>query len=364
MSTLGNVHRRLGLNEEALALHHEAILLFRDSVPGARGLGGAWLRLGYYHALTSDLENASDAFARAFQTATEEGDMETAGIARVRHGRQLAMLDRLEDAEVELREGLALLDSIGAPPLADWLPQLTLASIVRRRGDLEGADSVLTAVERTMRSQPAATGSAFMSVLNDLAVIRRLRDRHDDAIVLYRELLDSADVRLGPSHPSTLMYRGNYANTLFTAGRFDETVTVHLTALAAMRAEWPEGHWRIAERLMTTGATLISAGRAEEAIPYLSEAVDKGIEHIGDFHAWTNTYRAWLGVAAALTGRDAQANQFFGWSLEGLSSYEGLREDRSVVVRLEALIRVMREEGLDVEVDPFVALLEDDAGPY
>lgn len=361
LSTLGDVHGRLGLHDEGFVLHEQAIALIRDSVPGARGLGRAQLRLGSDHALVHNLEAASSAYAEAFEAASSEGDTETAALARIWHGRALSQLDRPEEAEVELRAGLAMLDSVGTDP-GDWMPQLTLAGIVRRRGDLAGADSLLADLESMMRADGSGGGGAFLTVLNDLAVVRRLSGRYDESVALYQELLDSADIHMGRGHPTTLMYRGNLATALHNAGRTEDAVDVYLASLDVMREQWPEGHWRIPDLLMNIGATLVSAGRAGEALPYLGEAVDEGIEHIGRYHAWTNTYRAWTGVAAALSGRRPEAEQFFGWSLEGLTLYEGLLEDRIVLARIEALVRVMREQGLHDEAAPFAALLPEDSG--
>ena len=71
----------------------------------------------------------------------------------------------------------------------------------------------------------------------------------------------------------------------------------------------------------------IWTGRAKEAVDPLAEALDMAIAKIGNNHSWTNVYRGWLGTAAALTGRTPQAEQLFGWSLDGLLQYAGLAND-------------------------------------
>ena len=195
-----------------------------------------------------------------------------------------------------------------------------------------------------------------------MAVVKRLRDRHAEAVELYREAVDSADLILGSAHPQTLMVRGNFATTLAEAGRFEEALGVYERAVDASREEWPEGHWRTAGQLMQMGGTLIRAGQPEKAIVPLSEAVDEATQQIGARHSWTNVYRAWLGVAAVLTGRDAAAEQLFGWSLEGLGSYDGLAEDRVVLSMIEALVDEMRAQGLDEEAAPYAALIEGASG--
>lgn len=360
--TLGRVHERLGLLDEGVGLREQAVTLIRDSVPGQRGLAAALNDLGWGHAMNRNHELAIAPLTAAYDIALSDGDSLWAARARLNYGYVLAMLDRTEEAEVELRGGLAMFRAAGVDTDDDWSPQQTLAAIVRRRGDLEEADSLLADLEARMRADGGYAPNVFAAILNDRAVVRRMRGDTDDAVRLYEELIDTADLRLGRAHPSTLMYRGNLASALGRAGRMDESITVLLESLDAMREQWPDGHWRIADHLMNIGGTLISDGRAEEAIPYLSEAVDQGIEHVGRFHSWTNVYRGWLGTAAVLSGREPQGEQFFAWALEGLESYEELRDDRRASSRLEALVRVMREQGLHDEAAPFAALLPDDSG--
>ncbi len=135
-------------------------------------------------------------------------------------------------------------------------------------------------------------------------------------------------------------------------------MTIYRERVAAARQQWPEGHWRTAETLMSLGAALVSAGRAEEALPPLGEALDMAIEHIGARHGWTNVYRGWLGAAAALTGRHAEAEELFSWSLEGLSRYEDLPGDLEVKGRLRSLVEVMEAQGLMDEAARYRALVD------
>jgi len=362
LGTLGRVHVGLGWEEEGIALHERAVALARDSMPASAALGQRQLALAGALAYHQNLEAAQRVYGEAIESATAQSDTLTMAWARIGLGRMLSFLGRLGEAEVEMRRGLALLPDVPVRTEDAWVAQQFLAGIVRRQGDLADADSLLSAVVAGRRAVSGGDGIAYAVVLNDLAVVKRLRDQHGEAAELYREAVDSADLILGPAHPQALMVRGNFATTLAEAGHFEEAVGVYERTVDATREAWPEGHWRTALQLMQLGGTHIRAGQPENAIAPLSEAVDLAIEQIGARHSWTNVYRAWLGVAAVLTGRDAAAEQLFGWSLEGLGSYEGLAGDRSVLSMIEALVDEMHAQGLDEEAAPFVALLEGTSG--
>ncbi|MDH3272343.1 MAG: serine/threonine-protein kinase [Gemmatimonadota bacterium] len=362
LATLGDVHVGLGWREQGIALHERAVALARDSVSEPTALGKGLLGLADALQANREFDRAREVYGEAIRAGSPEGDSLTVAWARIGLGRTLSFLDQPDEAAVELRAGLQLLPDFPDRSEEAWYTQRTLAGIVRRQGDLEAADSLLAGIVAARRVATVSDGLLYARALNDLAVVRRMRGFHEEAARLYEEAIDSADVALGPGHPETLMFRGNFATTLTEAGRFEYAVAVYERSVRATREAWPEGHWRTASQLMQLGATLIRAGRPEEAVQTLSVAVDLAIEHIGTHHSWTNVYRAWLGVAAALTGRDAGAARLFAWSLEGLGSYDELTEDRSVVAMIDALVSEMLAQDLGDEAAPFAALLEDGPG--
>lgn len=351
LSTLGDVHTALGQWAEGIELQERAVALAQASGQDQGVVAERLLALAYAHMQAHDNVDGAQRYREAAEIAREVGDTTTLAAALLGLGTTLSRLDRPDEAEIELRAGLAL----GGPAEIAQGGGRVLAGILRRQGDLEGADSLLTAIVERAR---AVGGSprGFMRDLNDLAVVKRHRERYDEASALYSEAIDSAAAILGPAHAETLSFRKNQATALIHGGRPGEAVEIYRVALDAARTEWPEGHWRTADLLMLLGATLIVDDRAEEAIPYLAESVDVAIETIGRRNSWTNVYRGWVGVAARLTDRDEAADQFFGWSLDGLG-YVDLEADRVPVAMYEALVRTMHEVGLGADAEPFEALL-------
>lgn len=356
LGTLGQVHVALGrfdegveLQERALRLAEELDLPDRVRVERLMGLADAYDQRHEYEA-------SADGYREAAALARELADTASIAESLIRLGSALSRLDRPDEAEIQVRAGLALAAAASGVGANAWGGERVLAGILRRQGDYEGADSLLTGIVERGRIG-GGSPSGFMRDLNDLAVVRRYRERYDEAVALYEEAVDSATTVLGPAHPEALMFRSNQASALILAGRHDDAVDAYVTAVEVARAEWPDGHWRTANLLSELGGTLIGAGRAEEALRPLAEAVDMAMVEIGPYHAWTNVYRGWLGAAARLTERDEAADQLFGWSLEGLGSYPDFASDRNTIERVESLVRTMHEVGLSEDVSPFEDLL-------
>ncbi|MEM7417746.1 MAG: protein kinase [Gemmatimonadota bacterium] len=359
LRSLGRVHMSMGLQEEALPLLERAVALVRDSTDDAAPILASMLSsLGAALDVYRDYDRAESAYREAVVAALEARDTTALAWARIGLGSALSRQERPDEAEVELRAGLALRAFEPGDEEQVWRAQRVLSSIVRRQGDLEGADSLLLAVVEGRRSSPGELLSYTRS-LNDLAVVRRLRGQYPSAEALYEEAIDSATTIFGPAHPETLQYRANLITTLAQGGNVEGSLREQRAVIEDSRSMWPDGHWRTARSLMALGGALIRSGRPDEAVPALSEAVDMGIEQMGMRHSWTNVYRAWLGVAAALTDRSEQAEQFWTWSLEGLEAYEALQDDASVASMVEVLVATMREQGLESEAVPFARLLGD-----
>ncbi len=357
LETLGRVHLSLGLFEEGAELLESVVVLVRDSVAAREGLAAAQLGLARAHVATRDHEHAREWQRAAVASALVERDIDTEVDARFALARTLTFLNEVEEAEVEFTRGLALAPARTRESEEYLRAQTALAGIVRRRGDLLTADSLLAMVVEGRRE---IRGSAveYSSALNDLAIVRRLRGLPGEASTLYHEALDTLDLVLGTSHPTTLMTRGNHATALMDQQRFDEALAEYQTSVAAARQAWPSGHWRTADLLMQLGGTLLRADRSGEALEPLAEAVDLAIVHIGGLHSWTNIYRGWLGAALIRAGQIERGEEFLAMCYTGLSSYEDLPNDRNALSRLRALVSVMGTHGLDAQAEKFAPLLE------
>jgi serine/threonine-protein kinase len=357
LEVLGQVYANLGDFEEGIPLIQRGVALRGDSIQGHPDLAGSLLRLAEAMRSGREFQSSVKVYREAIAEASERGDRRAVAEARIGLGNAYMMLERLDSAEVQLRSGIAALGELRATGDLGYLNALvSLAGLVRRRGDLATSEGLYRQVIEVQRQRPLMDASGFATTLNNLAVLRRMQGDLGESRELYREAYDSLVHVLGPGHPSLLMISGNMAALSDQLGEVEESLKLYRERVQAARQRWPEGHWRTAEALMNLGAQLVKLHRADEAVEPLVEALDLAMVQIGPRHSWTNVYRGWLGAAAALTGRTTQADQLFSWSLEGLSQYEELSGDLQVKSMLRSLIEVMEESGLGEEASRYRAL--------
>lgn len=353
LETLGRVQARIGDYDAAVPLLERAVearqgLNAPDSVQ-ARSL----VSLGDAHRGSRFWTAAVDAYRRALDVAGVPPSRARAE-ALVGLANAEIFLEQLDSAQLHLEAAVALERTLGSDAVDS---RGSLAALLRRRGDLEGAARIYTDLIGEERLDPSRGAVDFATLLNNLAVVRRMQERYDEAYPLYREALDSARAVLGPGHPQALMLAGNLATATMHLGRADETLTLYRERVAAAAEAWPDGHWQRAEVLWNLGAALVDHDRFDEAIPPLSEALDMGIAELGSRHSWNAIYRGWLALAAARTGRADAADQLFGWSFEGVEGYEGLLEDANMVNRVTILAEALERKGLADEAARYRAAL-------
>ena len=359
LETLGQVYVSLGSYEDATLMLERAVALRRDSIPDDPKLAASLLQLSEGFRAGRMWAWSDTSYRRTMEAATAAGADETLAFAHLGLGATLVQLQQMDSAESHLREGVQMLTRIGSDATASYLASMaTLAGILRRRGELAEAAELYTRVLDGQRSLPEGTPRDIALALNNLAVVRRMQERYDDAAGHYGEALGILSTVLGEGHPTSLMVGGNLATTLWELGRTDEALSMYRQRVAAARDQWPEGHWETGRVLMNLGAALLQAGRDEEAVEPLTEALDIMMIQIGPMHSWTHVYRGWLSAAGFLTGRVEGAETLTAQAMEGLSTYERLPEDLQVQGMLQALVRVMDQRGLRERADPYRALIE------
>lgn len=359
LETLGQVYENLGAFEDAVSLLQRAAMLRRDSLPGKPGLARSLVRLADAHRLGREFEASLSVYRRAVEEASATGDAGTLAEARIGLGSAFVLLDQVDSAEAELRQGIAAVSNPeGEGELMQMNALVNLAGVLRRRGDMDGAADIFLQVIQRQRRTPRMDALAFATTLNNLASLRRLQGDAEKARELYQEAYDSLSLTLGPGHPEALLISGNLAGVLSRMGRVEEALDVYRERVAAAREQWPEGHWQTARALMNLGAELVTVGRAREAVDPLVEAVDLAAAQIGAQHSWTNVYRGWLGSAAALEGKKGEAERLFDWSLEGLAQYPELSKDGTVKAMLRSLVEVMEAQGLTEEAERYRGLVD------
>lgn len=353
---LSDVNLRVGDTDEADRLAGRAVDLRRDSTEAPdSAVVVALLRRANVQRRQRFWARSIASLRGALDLLASPPEMTLAADVHMQLGDVYKNLEQLDSAEFHLRRAMEFNDRLGWDNMGT---RGSLAGVLRRRGDLDGAADLYRQVVDQGRQTGSRGPSAFALSLNDLAVTLRMSGEYEAAADAYREALDSLELVYGAGHPTSLMVSGNYGRVAEERGRLDDALRIYSERTQAARARWPEGHWQLADVLMSHGAALVKYDRAEEAIPILNEALDVGMEQLGAYHIWNAVYRGWLATAARLTSRDAPADQLFGWSVEGVGSYDRFDTDDAALGRLRALVDVMEDKGLEADAARYHALVD------
>ena len=98
----------------------------------------------------------------------------------------------------------------------------------------------------------------------NLAIALGAAGRHDEEIAAYHRALAIQEARLGES-PMTAFSREVLAMALHMLGRWDEALEIHDQAVRTYRAQVPADDARLTRTLGNRAATLVQAGRFDEA---------------------------------------------------------------------------------------------------
>jgi tetratricopeptide (TPR) repeat protein len=235
-------------------------------------------------------------------------------------GSVLREVDKLDQAEVILREALAIRRArFESPNPALAVSVNNLADLLLAR-DLAGAEPLFReSLEMRMAlygEQHPAVGTGW---INLAAVLQRSDGRQKEAVASYDEARRVLLATVGTKHPLIGAIDGNLGR-LFHDGGEHERALAHLRAALAVRREsFDENHPTVLGNTSDIGRCLIDLGRYQEAETLLLE-VYAGIEPVRDQQPrlWDSALIR-LGLLYRAMGRDDEAAKYEGMRVPSAS---------------------------------------------
>jgi tetratricopeptide (TPR) repeat protein len=180
----GVLFRRLGDPIKALELYHEAQTLFAKE-HHRDGEIGAYRNIGTARALDlNDLPGAQKAFTTALQLAQESSNARGIAQAELYRGEVLRRLHRLDEAEKDARDALAIAQAAGLVE-EQWMAEFALGNVAEETQRSELAYSSYQAAIKTIESVRSGLGlpmrREFLADKRDVydaIVALRLKDRN------------------------------------------------------------------------------------------------------------------------------------------------------------------------------------------
>ncbi len=266
---LGEVHRNVGLHDEAVDLHDTALSIrkalgdsSREDVAHSLALQADALRLA------GRLEEAESGARESLDVALEvygSNHLETAK-TRSLLGRILLSQRRLEPAFDQLESALSTQEELNSEPdihLATTLNDLAVAHLLRNEHD--AAEPLLRRAIAIRSALLGADDPSITGLENNLAAILSARARFSEAEVIYRRLVPVFDERVGPGHLHSINARRNLGLALLQLGREEEALEHLGRALDLAEAELAQDHPLQVVLVNYVGYAHLEAGHLDEA---------------------------------------------------------------------------------------------------
>ncbi len=229
-----------------------------------------------------------------------------------------------------------------------------LADVASERGDHAGAEQTLRRYLVILRQTPHGQ-TAVKACVNRLAGALEAQGKHDEAIVLMRELLAAERHRVSPDEAAAL--ENNLAWLLLQTGELSEAARMAEAGLATRRRILPPEHPAIGSSLTVLGAILLQRGDLAAAEELLREATvirrqawPGGSQPLGDTLGF-------LGESIERQGRIEEAEPLLLEAYRMLNGSSG-DESRSTRGAAERLARLYARAGRTLDVEHFRAIAD------
>jgi serine/threonine-protein kinase len=291
LSVLGNVHRNLGLYDEATRLHRDGLAAARLAF-GERDANVAAMYSALGHTLleAGQLDAADSAFTRALELGIESNGDDALPVAETRelYSRLLLRQRRFEETIPLLEASIAVRSrhlGDGDPLVATSLN--SLAAAYTQLGRTADATPVLARAIEITRRELGDDHPNLATMLHNLAFMYRDLGRFDEAEPPARDAVSLLADRLGDDHPDVARARANLAQILDELDRHEEADSLFISVIETYRQRLGAGHPAVPIALANYGAVRRRRGDLDSAAILVSRAVDIQRAITGDEHPST-----------------------------------------------------------------------------
>jgi tetratricopeptide (TPR) repeat protein len=210
---------------------------------------------------------------RALRAAIASRDEEAAVPPALFTARVLAELDTADEARDWLELARALLrSSRGNHPLLEWRVLATEGLVSAREGNTTAA---LDQLQRALALGQTALGADDIEIAGAQASVGAALEsegRVEESITYFDRARRIAIQLLGPDHPQVALYLAARSEALIRLGRYAESLDDARRAVEIWKKAGAS-HALLSTGLTRVGEGLLGAGRRDEALPVLEEAL-------------------------------------------------------------------------------------------
>ncbi|MEP7043984.1 MAG: serine/threonine-protein kinase [Dokdonella sp.] len=188
-------------------------------------------------------------------------------------GVSLNAIGSYSEAKLVLQRALAIRQRIygDTHPLVGFT-QLELASVLESTRDLDASQSLAQQALAIFRRNLDEGHRKITDALNLLGIVRMDQRAYDEAIPLFRELVERHRRTLGVDHPDTLAAQDNLAYSLYYSGHLEEAEALQRDVATKIRSD--DGTGINVMNLQNLARTLERQGRMEEALQAARQSLE------------------------------------------------------------------------------------------
>ncbi len=349
----GDLIKRLGDNEGAIANYHEAIALRRelsgedhpDTLIAQNNLADALIGAGRRAEAENILLEVVDARRRVLPAGHSDIATALENLATT-----IKYQGRPEDALPYQQEALEIYRV--AFPADHPETAVSLNNLANLHHDLRDLDKALALHNESLAMKRRLFGdkhSTLAASYNNLAALAADRNDFEGALDMYQRTLEVDRKSLGEDHPYVHVDLIGIGVMQGRLGRLEEAETTLRQALDGIRRVSGEDHPQVYNALRELGIVLVQQDRCPDAEPYLAEALT-GLENAYPGNPWeVANARTYLGACRVLTNPTA-GEALMRQGHERLMTLRG-PDDRMTRRAQERLTQFLRSHGRNEEAD-------------
>lgn len=323
LNLLGNVHRKLGLYDQALPLLVEGLSTrlslydkaHPDVAESKNDLGQLYVMQGDYDEAEPLLREALQLRRNYHQSSHQDIVKSLTALANLVH-----LTGHYDEAEALYREALVMnRDLYGDAHYKTAISMVNLASILQRKGKMEEAEMYyldsLEICETSLGESHPLTANTY----NNYSLFLIEKGRFEEAKPLLQKALSLRKRIYGELHPEVLTSLNNMATLLSDLQKFKEAEEVHLESLELRIRIHGEQSMEVAVAKNNLADVLDKTGKLERAIILSREALATANQAVGSSHPAVGILSGNLASKLLKQGDTAEAERIYRNALSILS---------------------------------------------
>ncbi len=313
LATIGAVHRKLGLLDDATILLSRSLALLEAGLgEDHQDVAEALYELGVTQRQRGDLEQAEANLSRAvaIREANAGPDSDEVGHALAALGGLQLVRGRLDEAEALLQRALEIEgDNAGSDhrEMATIVSDLGALSLYRQ--EFLAAEQYFSRATQIRERQLGRRHPDVASALNNLGAAYWYQDRLEEALDAYRRAQAIWEATLDAQHPRIATIRNNVAEVYWKLGRYAEAEELFAEALLLKERTLTPNSPEIVTTLVGLANVYRDQGRYAEAELRYLRAVQIYEEALGPEHARLREPLEAYELMLRAAGRGAEADR-------------------------------------------------------